>query len=65
MSARTKGEYMSARCYDCGRVVRCYTPAAGDGSVEVYSLHKRPDGKHCAGSKAEVEPEDMVTGASR
>ena len=51
-----------ARCYDCGQVVPVYTPKAGDGSVDVYSLH-REDGLVCNGSKAAVEKDDYGEGA--
>lgn len=49
---------MSVQCWACGRKVRIYTPAAGDGSAEVYSLHRvstEPGAKYCHGSKGLVE----------
>jgi hypothetical protein len=49
---------MTAVCWACGRRVRTYTPKAGDGSVDVFSLHRGKDGKVCHGSKDVVDPKE-------
>lgn len=55
-----EGRTRTAVCPRCKRRVRIYVPAAGDGSVYVYSLHPDPAGEfaHCIESKGMVDEED-------
>ena len=53
---------MSAICPVCKRRVRIYTPAAGDGSVEVFSSHRNEEGTPCYGGKGQVEDDDQPRG---
>jgi hypothetical protein len=41
------------RCRQCGRPCRGYTPARGDGSIQVLLPHLTPQGVKCANNRSE------------